>query len=324
MLFTSVHDFKEVMTNYIIQEGIKLYRAKNEKTRYKAYCKGNGYKWMVHANLCLDKKTFKIKKVINEHFCIRISNNNSAIISVWIVNKLVAQLQFDPNMSYNLMQHELQQRYEMMKDTNLDSIVIMQLERPKLSMYLTFKSFFLSFDALRTGFDNGCRPLIGVDVYHLKGPCKGALLSAIAINGNCGLFLVVVAIVEIENGDFWSLFLNLVNTAIGDLNKPLVVMSDGKKRSSSRVVGSSSRIVASRASRKPTGVQGRPVVAASGLGGGAHNGAKSVLTYGGSRRASLARKPPFAGLATLVVSTSVMNFDSAEGTQTNVSNVVDM
>ncbi|EOY18993.1 Uncharacterized protein TCM_043566 [Theobroma cacao] len=78
-------------------------------------------------------------------------------------------------------------------------------------------------------FNKVCTPFIKVDGYHLKGPHGRAFLSAIVIDGNCGLFPVVVDVVELENGDPWSWFLNLVNTTIGDINKPLAMMSDAQK-----------------------------------------------------------------------------------------------
>ena len=87
-------------------------------------------------------------------------------------------------MSYNLMQHELNEYYgltvnikkklykakekareesqgtnarsymmlhlyaQMVRDTNLGNIAFMQLERPKISINPNFKRFFLSFDAM--------------------------------------------------------------------------------------------------------------------------------------------------------------------------------
>lgn len=42
-----------------------------------------------------------------------------------------------------------------------------------------FDRCILSFPALREGFKRGCRPFIGIDGCHLKGPYKGVLLSAV-------------------------------------------------------------------------------------------------------------------------------------------------
>lgn len=43
-----------------------------------------------------------------------------------------------------------------------------------------FKRIFVAFEARQTGFISGCRPFIGMDGCHLKGPFGGVLLAAIA------------------------------------------------------------------------------------------------------------------------------------------------
>ena len=54
---------------------------------------------------------------------------------------------------------------------------------------------------MKKGFRNGCRSFIGVDGCHLKGPYGRVLLAVVSLDGNCGLFPIIVAIVELENGD---------------------------------------------------------------------------------------------------------------------------
>ncbi|KAK3204273.1 hypothetical protein Dsin_018319 [Dipteronia sinensis] len=46
--------------------------------------------------------------------------------------------------------------------------------------------------AQRLGFLEGCRPFIGLDGCHLKGPCGGILLSEVALDANSGLFPLAV------------------------------------------------------------------------------------------------------------------------------------
>ncbi|GFZ06897.1 hypothetical protein Acr_18g0010670 [Actinidia rufa] len=49
-----------------------------------------------------------------------------------------------------------------------------------------FKRFFISFEATKTGFMADCRPFIGIDGCHLKGPFGGVLSAAIGRAGNNG------------------------------------------------------------------------------------------------------------------------------------------
>ena len=56
-----------------------------------------------------------------------------------------------------------------------------------------------------------------------------AMLAAVALDRNCGLFLIVVTIVELENEDSWGWFLHRLSSIIGNFSKPLAVMNDGQK-----------------------------------------------------------------------------------------------
>jgi len=52
-----------------------------------------------------------------------------------------------------------------------------------------------------TEFRRGCRPFIGVDGCFLKGPYKGVLLTAMALDANNGYFPLAYGIIEVENRD---------------------------------------------------------------------------------------------------------------------------
>ncbi|XP_012844641.1 PREDICTED: uncharacterized protein LOC105964686 [Erythranthe guttata] len=95
----------------------------------------------------------------------------------------------------------------------------------------TFKRFFMGLAALRDGFLSGCNPFIGFDGCHLKGPYGGVLLSAIALDGNNGLYPIAFAIVETENRDSWSFFFHNLTIMLGGFSdgKPWTFMTDRQK-----------------------------------------------------------------------------------------------
>ncbi|XP_043706276.1 uncharacterized protein LOC122655944 [Telopea speciosissima] len=74
-------------------------------------------------------------------------------------------------------------------------------------VHLQFKRVFACFDACKGGFLRGCRPFIGLDGCHLKGPYSGVLLSAISIDGNNGIFPLAYVVVESEGKDSCLFFL---------------------------------------------------------------------------------------------------------------------
>ena len=76
-----------------------------------------------------------------------------------------------------------------------------------------------------------CRPFIGIDGCHLKGPFGGVVLEAIGLDGNNGLFPIAVDVVKSEGRDSWSFFIDHLHTVIGvgTHAKAWTFMSDQQK-----------------------------------------------------------------------------------------------
>ena len=68
------------------------------------------------------------------------------------------------------------------------------------------------------GSTRGCRPFIGVDGCFLKGPYKGVLLTAMALDANNGYFPITYGIVEKENKDNWEYFFKVLRVCLQDTN----------------------------------------------------------------------------------------------------------
>jgi len=66
--------------------------------------------------------------------------------------------------------------------------------------------------------------MLFVNATHLKGPYKGTMFAAIALDANNHLFNVAHAIVVVENNDEWLWFMTKLHRSLGGL-KP-IVMSD--------------------------------------------------------------------------------------------------
>ncbi|KAK4382137.1 hypothetical protein Sango_2901700 [Sesamum angolense] len=73
-----------------------------------------------------------------------------------------------------------------------------------------FNRFYMCFGALKAGFRAGCRPIIGVDGCHLKGPHGGILLTAVGVDPNNNLFPIAYAVVSKECRETWEWFLILL------------------------------------------------------------------------------------------------------------------
>ncbi|KAL0431976.1 UNVERIFIED_CONTAM: hypothetical protein Sradi_0823600 [Sesamum radiatum] len=70
-----------------------------------------------------------------------------------------------------------------------------------------FRRFYICFGALKRVFKAGCRPIIGVDGCHLKGPHGGILLTAVGVDPNNNLFPIAYAVVDKECRETWEWFL---------------------------------------------------------------------------------------------------------------------
>lgn len=101
-----------------------------------------------------------------------------------------------------------------------------------------FQRMYVFLQACKEGFMAGCRPILGVDGAHLKGPYSGILLTAVGKDGNNNLYPVAWAVVETENSETWTWFLELVRSDIASVadsvtwlheHDELTYMSDRQK-----------------------------------------------------------------------------------------------
>ncbi|KAK9992706.1 hypothetical protein SO802_027691 [Lithocarpus litseifolius] len=119
---------------------------------------------------------------------------------------------------------------EMIRRTNVRSKVILQTEMENENAEPKFKRMYIRHNAQKVGFLGGCRSFVGLDGCHLKDRFGGQLLFAIAKDGNNNIFPVAMAVVEQENKDNWTWFLEQFADDIGkpeELN--LVFISDRQK-----------------------------------------------------------------------------------------------
>ena len=104
-------------------------------------------------------------------------------------------------------------------------------ERHNLDEIPKFKRVFVCFEAIKKGFLEGCRPFIGLDGCHLKGPFGGIALSAVALDRNKGVLPLALAVVEGECKDSWLFFLDCLKGCIGGEDEGIhyTFMSDRQK-----------------------------------------------------------------------------------------------
>ncbi|XP_022631890.1 uncharacterized protein LOC111240670 [Vigna radiata var. radiata] len=93
-----------------------------------------------------------------------------------------------------------------------------------------FLRFYACFKACKNSFLL-CRPIIGLDGCFLKGRYRGGLLTAVARDANDQMMPLAYAIVEVENKDTWSWFMELLIEDLGgtEVCSSLTLISDQQK-----------------------------------------------------------------------------------------------
>ncbi|CAI9290557.1 unnamed protein product [Lactuca saligna] len=93
-----------------------------------------------------------------------------------------------------------------------------------------FSKFYVCFDALKKGWKEGCRKIIGLDGCFLKGICKGELLCDVGRDANNGIYPIAWVVVCVENKENWRWFLDLLIDDLGlNLGCGYNVISDQHK-----------------------------------------------------------------------------------------------
>ena len=107
----------------------------------------------------------------------------------------------------------------------------MKVDRPCPDLPHTFQRLYFSLATMKIGFQEGCRPFIGLNGCFLKGPYKGTLLVVVGRNGNNNMYPIAIAVVEVKKKDSWSWFLE---TLLSDLrchdrrNRPTFIFNKQK------------------------------------------------------------------------------------------------
>ena len=114
--------------------------------------------------------------------------------------------------------------------SNPGNTCIVKTDRESQPGVNLFKYFYVCFDAMKRGWLEGCRKIIGFDGCFLKGACKGELLVAVGKNGNQQMFPIAWAVIDNESKESWTWFIqNLINDLGLRIGDGITVMSDMQK-----------------------------------------------------------------------------------------------
>nr|GEU33710.1 hypothetical protein [Tanacetum cinerariifolium] len=97
-----------------------------------------------------------------------------------------------------------------------------------------FKRIYVCLGALKRGFKEGGRELLGLDGAFIRGKYPGQMFTAVGVDANNGIYLVAYGIVESENQYSWTWFLkcladdfDLFSLSFPGFNRQLLEDMDG-------------------------------------------------------------------------------------------------
>ncbi|KAL2237903.1 UNVERIFIED_CONTAM: Cyclin-U2-2 [Sesamum indicum] len=177
MKFSNKKKFREAVHSHTIMTRRNLVITKNDKRRIYARCKADGCSWHINAVKIRDELGFQIResdpnrsaKGFRQDVMRQLRCNVSRGQAYATKRRCLQEIQ-----GYGAVQYARLWDYAgALRNKNPGSTIIMNLEDC---------GFYVCFAAVKNGFLSGCRPFIGVDGCHLKGPHGGVLLTAEDLN----------------------------------------------------------------------------------------------------------------------------------------------
>ncbi|KAJ9565013.1 hypothetical protein OSB04_000979 [Centaurea solstitialis] len=250
--YESPKQLKECITCYALANGFSIWYERSSTTKIIARCGSRPPR-------ISDPSKGKQRK--DEHNCSRNFKYGSLINYKWIGSKFGHRIRCNPDIklveiaelvlkkykcqvtpsicsrarSWAINEYEklLEEHYGMLRAygdellrSNPGSTVKLDVTvNPDEKTY--FDRIYVCLHGLKEGWKRGCRRVIALDGCFLKGACGGELLTAIGRDGNNHIFPVAWAVVNVENKDNWTWFINLVGEDLDIVNgEGLTLISD--------------------------------------------------------------------------------------------------
>jgi hypothetical protein len=249
MKFSSIQLFKEAVKQYSVRRENDIKFVKNERAKCVAVCRDPSCQYRVYGRQMATEASFELRSLRPKHTCSRVYKS-SIVNSRWISDKLYDKFKIQPNMPLQVIQDEVKRKWnvevsrsqmyigrkkagkrlygclgkqygrlwdycETLRRTNPGSCVMLKVEKKNPNLPAKFHRLYMSLAAIKKGFLEGCRPVIGLDGCFLKGPYKEILLAAVGRDANNNMYPIAIAVVESETKDSWTWFLEYLVLDLG-------------------------------------------------------------------------------------------------------------
>ncbi|KAL0437610.1 UNVERIFIED_CONTAM: hypothetical protein Sradi_0468900 [Sesamum radiatum] len=222
MKFENAAQFRVVLRDWCIRNGVDLEFLRNEAARVTAKCKVKGCEWRIHASPVLGGPTFQIKTIKGEHTCARTYDNRLANAS-YIAKRIEKAIRDHPTIPVQQLKNRILSKC----NVDVSRFKVMRAKREALERIRgdDAKQYELLWDYCETV--RSCNPgskLLLRKVENSDPPVfdrmyvyGGQLLVAVGRDGNDNMFPIAMAVVQVENRDSWGWFVGELLDDIGGL-----------------------------------------------------------------------------------------------------------
>lgn len=247
MKFTGKKQFKKAVIKHGLAERRLIKFIKNEGSRMIAKCDWTTCQWRCLVSVNSRTDSWQIASLNDVHNCPP-RRDNRLVTAAAIAKKYEKMIMANPTWSLESMKNTIQE--DMFADVHMSKLkraksIVMQkvfdatkgqykiLYNYQLELLRSnpgstvvirteprgrtpvFQRMYICLDALKKGFNAGCRKVVGLDGCFFKGATNGELLCAVGRDANNQMYPVAWAVVEKENNDSWDWFCDLLFRDIG-------------------------------------------------------------------------------------------------------------
>ncbi|WVZ03656.1 hypothetical protein V8G54_024462 [Vigna mungo] len=262
--FANKEDILNAIKSYAVENGKNLKLVKNDKKRIRVRCLGSKGEcpWVAYFGFMGAVNSWQLRTVVHSHTCSR-EHKVRVFNAKWLSRKLEKTVRKNPNVKGVDIREKISRKWNIAISKNMayraktyasdkvagsfteqytrifdyahellarnpGSTILVKVE--PCDGKVMFQRFYACLKACKDNF-HSCRPIIGLDGAFLKGRHHGELLTVVARDANNQMLPLAYAIVEVENKDTWTWFLELLIEDLGGLDvcSGLTVMLDQQK-----------------------------------------------------------------------------------------------
>ncbi|XP_042436851.1 uncharacterized protein LOC122022801 [Zingiber officinale] len=212
LIFNSKKEAKFVIESYCIRKGMSVMFVKNDGKRLREKCRNNDCGWLIHVSMMTNDTCWQVKTFEEKHNNCVWTIENECITSSWLGKTFVKNFMTNPKIgslefkneiresmnaeisrkvaylakrkTLSLVEGSVEEQFGKIRNycaelirTDRDATVILKLTEDEVRP--RFQRMYICFSACKLGFQDTCRPVIGVDGCFLKSKTGGQLLSAV-------------------------------------------------------------------------------------------------------------------------------------------------